>query len=123
MTHTPRSQVEKIAAQIGSSLDDNNAQWINRFMVKSTSSSSVYRVAQRRSDGSWGCDCWGWKRHRKCKHLTDILARLVKVEFEAKMELDAATLAMLASARTAFLDLGGSVPVAHRASTGRQIDL
>ena len=57
-----RAAITLVAAQIGCSemLPDND-QWINRFQVKSTSSSSVYTVAQRRSDKTWGCSCVGWR--------------------------------------------------------------
>jgi hypothetical protein len=119
-----RGQVAAIAAQIGSSLDVDNDQWMNRFMVPSTSKPDVfYRVAQRKSDGSWGCDCWAWKRRRKCKHLTDILARLAAVAEATKGELDAAVLAMLASARTAYLDLDAGRAVKRPAMPARQLDL
>ena len=125
MSHTDRKQVAAIAAQIGSSLDVDNAQWTNRFMVPSTSKpDTYYRVAQRKTDGSWGCDCWAWKRRRKCKHLIDILGRLAKVAEAAKAELDASVLAMLKSARTAYLDLGGSSrAVARPTMPARQLDL
>ena len=71
-----------IASRIGSSLMPDNDRWVNRFTVKSTSSSRVYVVAQQRSDGVWGCSCWGWKRYRHCRHLTDILERLRRLGYD-----------------------------------------
>lgn len=137
MTHTktPREQVALIAEQIGSSLEPDNDKWTNRFLVKSTSSSSMHRVAQLKYDnagmaaGTWGCSCRGWTMHvdaqgrRKCRHLVDILARLAKVAAETQMQLDESVLDMLRSARTAFLDLGGAAPITRRAGAGRQLDL
>jgi len=131
MTHTrtPREQVAEIACQIGSSLEPDTEQYYNRFKVKSTSSASFHLVSQRSRDDVWCCSCRGWTMHvdaqgrRKCRHLTDILARLAKVAAEAQVELDASVVAMLRSARTAFLDLGGAAPIAKRASAGRQLDL
>jgi hypothetical protein len=117
-----RPQVAKIAAQIGSSLMPDTDQWVNRFTVNSTSSSSVYTVSQRRSNGVWGCSCPGWRHHRKCKHLTDILRRLANLPAAQKFE--PAVLEMLASARTAYLDLGA--PRAVRTPTvltHRELDL
>lgn len=73
--------VAGIAEKIGSSLMPDNAVWMNRFTVKSKSSSSVYTVAQRRTDGVWGCSCPGWKHYRHCKHLTDILGRLAALGY------------------------------------------
>ena len=55
--------------RIGGLLLPDNDQWTNRFKIKSESSSRLYTIAQRKSDGSWGCDCMGWKRFRHCKHL------------------------------------------------------
>jgi hypothetical protein len=129
-SHAARSQVAQIATQIGSSLDPDTDQYINRFLVKSTSSSSLHRVSQKRSDGTWCCSCRGWTMHvdaqgrRKCRHLTDILARLAGVAAEAQVALDKEVVAMLKSARTAYLDLGGTAkPTKRRATAGRQLDL
>jgi hypothetical protein len=124
MSHTSRAQVEAIAVQIGSSLMPDNAQWTNRFTVRSQSSSSLYTVAQRRTDGTWGCSCPGWRHHRRCKHLTDILRRLAALPPQALAAVDPDVLAMLASARTAYLDIGERAPVitSHRA-VGWQVDL
>jgi hypothetical protein len=57
--------------------------WTNRFEIKSQSSNRLYTVAQRESDGTFGCTCPGWiiqKRDkitgllkpRDCKHLRAI---------------------------------------------------
>lgn len=51
------------------SLPDND-QWQFRFQIKSESSDSLYTVAQHKTKKHWGCDCPGWRRYRKCKHLT-----------------------------------------------------
>ena len=129
MSHTPREQVALIAEQIGSSLMPDNQQYINRFTIDSTSSSKTYVVSQRRTDGVWCCGCRGWTMHvdaqgrRKCRHLTDILARLAEVAAKTQGQLDESVLDMLRSARTAFLDLGGAAPITRRAGAGRQLDL
>jgi hypothetical protein len=108
--------VAAIAGSIGSSVEPDNAQYINRFTVPSTSSSAVYLVSQRRSSGEWCCSCPSWKfqvkKGRGCKHLTDILQRLA-----AHAVLDSAVNAqssvadgvaqMLASAKDAYSMLGG----------------
>lgn len=125
MTTTEREEVEQVAKAIGSSLMPDNAQWTNRFTIDSLTSSAVYTVAQRRTDGVWGCSCRGWIHHRRCKHLTDILHRLAVVAAGALGVRNAAVLKMLASARTAYLDLEGNkaLNVAHPAVLGRQVDL
>jgi hypothetical protein len=126
---TDRFQVEKIAEQIGSSLMPDNDKWTNRFTVKSQTSSSVYVVAQRRHDAVWGCSCRGWTMHvdpqgrRKCKHLTDILARLAALPAAQAKELAPAVVAMLASARTAYLDLEANPLAVQRPSAGRAVEL
>jgi hypothetical protein len=125
-----RAQIEQIAAQIGSSMEPDTDQYVNRFKVESSSSSSMHLVSQKRSDGTWCCSCRGWTMHvdpqgrRKCKHLTDILRRLADLPAPALATMDPAVLEMIASARTAFLDLGGSAPIKRRRSTAaRQVDL
>ena len=102
---TQHSQVAQIAAQIGSSLMPDNAQWVNRFTVESNSTpGKYYTVAQRRGDASWGCSCWAWRRQRRCPHLHDILGRLARLE--PRQGFDATVIVMLESARFAALDLG-----------------
>lgn len=116
-----RAQVERIAAQIGSTVLPDNERWVNRFTVKSTSSSSVYTVSQQRGKDTWECSCWGWKRHRHCKHVTDILSRLARLPEE---QLTPAVSAMLLSARTAYLDFEDATPIPVRHTTQvPQLDL
>lgn len=119
-----RDQVAQVAEMIGSSLMPDNSQWVNRFTIPSSSGSRVYTVAQRRNDGVWGCSCPSWINRRHCKHLVQILKQLAEVQ--AVVATDPAVLAMLASARTAYLDLD-AIPTAQvRASIPtyrRQIDL
>ena len=50
----------------------DNSEWENRFEIKSESSNRIYIVAQHKKLRFWGCSCPGWKRHRKCKHLSAI---------------------------------------------------
>jgi hypothetical protein len=122
-----RVQAAEIAAQIGSGLMPDNDQWTNRFTVQSSTSSAVYVVAQRRSDGVWGCSCRGWIHYRHCRHLTDILRRLARLAEQvdaptfrqpqftgdkrggfsqpADKTFNAATLQVLRTARVALLDL------------------
>lgn len=53
----------------GAMLPDN-AQWTNRFEIRSESSSRVYRIAQNKTGRWWGCSCPSWiYRGRECKHL------------------------------------------------------
>lgn len=56
-----------------------NAQWRNRFKIRSESSTREYTIAQRKSDGSWACACAGWKRWRNCKHLTNLATTLRQI--------------------------------------------
>jgi roadblock/LC7 domain-containing protein len=119
-----RNQVAQVAEAIGSSLMPDNSQWMNRFTIPSSSGSKVYTVAQRRSDGVWGCSCPAWINRRHCKHLVSILKQLAEVQLTAAS--DPAVLAMLASARTAYLDFE-HVPLSKWAAPtptyNRQIDL
>jgi hypothetical protein len=50
----------------------DNDQWQNRFEVHSETSNRVYIIAQHKVRKHWGCSCMGWKRFRKCKHLSAV---------------------------------------------------
>lgn len=56
-----------------------------RMHIKSESTNALYIVAQSKSNGSWGCSCPGWIRHRVCKHLRAIAPILNAPEFRAKL--------------------------------------
>ncbi len=47
-----------------------NGQWDNRFEIRSESSNKIYTIARNKKSGKWGCSCFGYLRHRNCKHLT-----------------------------------------------------
>jgi len=108
-----REWVEIIAKQIGSGVEPDNAGYINRFCIPSSSGKATYLVSQRRTSGEWCCSCRGWITHRRCKHLQEILRRLsahTALE-DAALEKGSAVpddvVKMLASARSAFDVLGG----------------
>ena len=68
-----------IAEKINGIVVPNSPGWKNSFGIKSSSSNKIYVVAQRTTDGSFGCSCLGWitsgKRNngvRNCKHLAAI---------------------------------------------------
>jgi len=119
---TPRQDIAAVAAQIGSTLLADNRVWVNRFQIKSQTSDSRYTIAQRRSDKVWGCSCIGWRHHRKCKHVTDVLCRLAAlVDRAATFAPEVAQ--MLAEARTAYLDIDVKPIDVNITHTGREIDL
>ena len=69
-----------IAARCNATVVPNAAGWTNSMAIKSGSSNKLYTVAQRTTDGSWGCSCLGWimsaKRNngkRGCKHLNAMM--------------------------------------------------
>ena len=53
----------------GSALLPDNAQYTNRFEIRSSSSDAIYTVAQSKTGRWWACSCPGWIRYKKCKHL------------------------------------------------------
>jgi len=73
------------ANRIGATLMEDNVQWTNRLQIRSESSSRMYTVAQRKSNGEWACSCMGWIRNRHCKHLTAIKPLLPKCESVPKI--------------------------------------
>ncbi len=73
-----------VANRLGAALLPDNTLWRHRFEIRSETSSRLYTVAQRKSDGSWGCSCPGWKTRRACKHLKTIMPHLATLEGPAK---------------------------------------
>lgn len=73
-----------IAKSIGSQLEPDNAAWTNRFVIESTSSDRKYVVAQRKTDGVWGCGCPAWTRNRDrwCKHIAELNRRLRAIGYD-----------------------------------------
>ena len=72
------SRLTTLAVPSDACLPDN-AQWTNRFEIRSSSSSSVYRIAQHKTGRYWGCGCRGYifakkdsARGKTCKHLTTL---------------------------------------------------
>lgn len=64
----------------------DNAQYTNRFEIKSGSSNRIYTMAQRKSDGVLTCDCPGWRNarnghlNRTCKHVKILQPLLSEAE-------------------------------------------
>lgn len=117
-----RTDIAKIAEQIGSTLLPDNGHWTNRFQVQSTSSAKLYTIAQQRSDGRWGCSCPGWRHYRRCRHLKDVLSRLAKLADRA-VSFDKIAMSVLSSARMAYLDLDPPKEIAQPSLKGRVLDL
>lgn len=61
----------EIYVEKGLRLPDND-QWRFRFEIRSESSNRLYTVAQNIKKKHWACSCPGWKRFRRCKHLSAI---------------------------------------------------
>lgn len=67
----------RVANDLETDLLPDNAVWTNRVHIRSQTSNNLYVVAQRKTDGVWGCGCRGWIRHRNCKHLTAMMPVLL----------------------------------------------
>lgn len=117
---TERATIEKIATEIGSTLLPDNKQWTNRFQIKSGSSDRLYVIAQQREDETWGCSCPGWRHHRRCKHLTDVLRRLAELAARVPAYHH---LGLLVSARTAYLIFEPASAAKLTVPKGRAVDL
>lgn len=74
------TQIQKYLNNTGLNLLPDTKQWINRFEINSESSNRIYVVAQRANLSEWGCSCMGWKRYRKCKHLSSIMPLIERAE-------------------------------------------
>ena len=64
---------------------EDNAAWTNRFQIKSASSGSLYTIAQNKAGRYWGCNCPGWIRHKKCKHLQTLELPFYQQPYEATL--------------------------------------
>ena len=63
----------------------DNAQWTNRFMIRSESSNKLYTIAQNKNRRYWGCNCPGWISRRNCKHLRALGLPGNEAPYEAKL--------------------------------------
>ena len=61
----------------------DNAQWENRFEIRSESSDRIYIVAQNIHKRFWACSCPGWRTRRKCKHLEALALPAHEKAYEA----------------------------------------
>jgi Domain of unknown function (DUF5679) len=64
------------AVNAGRGVDD--AQYVNRILVPSTSGTNRYTIAQERATGEWRCSCQGHKTHKHCKHVDALKDALVR---------------------------------------------
>ena len=60
----------------GGELLEDNGQYTNRFGIKSETSTRKYTIAQHKTTKVWSCGCMGWIRHRRCKHLDEMMPSL-----------------------------------------------
>ena len=81
------SNLIKFFQEKGLSTLPDNAQWQNRFSIESQSSNRLYTIAQRKSDGVWGCSCPSWITRRRCKHLDSVLPLLTAAEKETNKQI------------------------------------
>ncbi len=58
-----------IRVPVGAIRLPDNAQWKNRFQIKSETSSRIYIISQNKNSGLYGCSCPGFASNRRCKHL------------------------------------------------------
>lgn len=62
----------------------DNAEWTNRFEIRSETSNRVYVIAQHRDHRHWGCSCPSWRTRRQCKHLSALRLPAHERPFEVK---------------------------------------
>lgn len=63
----------------------DNAQYTNRFEIRSETSNRIYVVAQHKTGRWWSCSCPGWIRFRKCKHLQAVGLPIGQRPYEAEL--------------------------------------
>ncbi len=63
----------------------DNAQWENRFQIRSETSSRVYIVSQHKKKRHWGCSCPSYRVRRYCKHLRTIGLPCLEVPHEVSL--------------------------------------
>ena len=95
--HDPES-VAMVPISVGGNrtnahLMPDNAQWTNRFMIRSESSNRLYTIAQNKNRRYWGCNCPGWISRRNCKHLRALGLPGNEAPYEAKLNKGASVLA------------------------------
>lgn len=79
-----------VAARTGAVILADSPGWTNKLQIKSETSSALYTVAQRTTNGQWCCSCRGWIMSQKrgtytCKHLSAMMP-VLKAAFPAASE-------------------------------------
>jgi hypothetical protein len=71
-----RETITRIVESLGGTMLQDSPQWLTRFELTSSSSGKKYILGQKGDDGTLGCSCTGWTRHRKCKHTAAVLEKI-----------------------------------------------
>jgi hypothetical protein len=82
----PNNLITQVAKLLRATVLPDNAAWKNRVQIKSETSSNLYIIAQRKSDGVLACSCRGWIRHRHCKHVDTFKRVLLAAEKQGRMK-------------------------------------
>lgn len=61
--------LQEYVQKSGAVLLPDNDQWTHRVQIRSETSTRLYVIAKHKTNGTLGCSCMGWIRHRHCKHL------------------------------------------------------
>lgn len=72
------NSIVKAAQRNGWVILEDNEQYQNRIEI-SGSTGNKYIVAQRKSNSQWSCGCFGFRRHRHCKHLDSMMPALLSI--------------------------------------------
>jgi len=64
---------KKIEDETGVVFLEDSKTHKNRIEICSETSDSIYVVAQTKKNNIWTCGCFGFRRHRNCKHLKTIV--------------------------------------------------
>lgn len=83
--------------------------YTERTYIKSDTSENNYIVARNNNLNRWECDCPGWKRYRKCKHLIKLGFALAKPNSFAKGYDQNPNIPRIGELKTIPMDSSGSM--------------
>jgi len=83
--------IKKIENELDVQFLPDTKTHMNRIEIPSETSDNLYIVSQTKKNGIWQCACFGFRRHRNCKHLKAIVPMIESAAKEKPKAIEVKT--------------------------------